>query len=136
MRLKPSEILLLVTGSSLGAELHDRPVAYALRGRIGVELGEASESGVLVCSDLWYLNRPELADSPVVSIGGPGANALTAELVRRLEPALVVDGEIMIQWDLEGAPPRAACWGVDAERTARASLLFADRYLGAFLEAA
>lgn len=108
-------------------------MAYALRDRLITELGE---DRVAVCSDIWYLNRPELSASSVVSIGGPEVNALTVELTDRLPSVLVMEGRLLVQMDVDSTPARACCWGIDAEMTARAALLFAERHLAEFLSAA
>ena len=133
MRFQPADLLLIVTGAHLSAEVHDRPIAYALRDRIAAELGE---DRIVVCSDIWYLNRPELSASPLIAIGGPEVNALTADLTDSLPAALVVEGKLIVQMDVESVPVRACCWGIDAELTARALLLFAERHLAGFLAAA
>lgn len=147
-----SRLILIVCGSTLGAEWLDRPVAYALRDRFrawlgaqGAGRGVADPTGraprVLVCSDIWYLNQDELRACPTLSVGGPAVNALTAYLGDKLPSAYVVEGVQMVQLDLEGGSAAfetvaAACWGRDAHGTAAAADAFADRYLDLFMERA
>ena len=65
-----SRLILIVTGSTLEAELYDRPTAYTLRlglfrwlqTRLGgaVREGELSDAWgprIVLCSDIWYLNQ-------------------------------------------------------------------------------
>ncbi|MCC6660546.1 MAG: hypothetical protein IT437_06630 [Phycisphaerales bacterium] len=127
---------LIVTGAHLIAERDDRPAAYRLRDAMLEAMGPGDAGRVLVCSDLWYLNQPELRHDPTVSIGAPGVNALTAFLAGRLPTALAVAGRITVQLDPELADPVAACWGVGPAGTAQAVAAFAERYLPAFVEAA
>lgn len=141
-------LILIVTGSTLDAELLDRPTAYALRQAMIVWLVEhglvrdsrEAASRVLVCSDLWYMNQDELRSCPTVSVGGPGSNALAAFLGDKLPSAFVVDGRMMVQMDpdLGGGLDDviASCWGDNAVSTASAVGAFQERYLPDFIEAA
>jgi hypothetical protein len=125
--------ILIVTGAHLSAEVYDRPMAYRLRERILTALGEADNPArVIVCSDLWYLNRDQLRELPTVSLGGPTVNALTAYLGDKLPSVFAVDGQLIVQGDWDRAA-LACCWGVDAARTAAAVEVFADRFLDAWL---
>jgi hypothetical protein len=140
MELDTSSVILIVTGAHLKAEAFDRASAYLLRERMtawlrsrGLPAGAAS---VVVCTDIWYLNNDDLRDRPVVSIGAPGINALTAFLADKLPSALAVDGVLMVQADLEWDDVVVACWGVDHERTAAAVTAFIERDLDAFMQAA
>ena len=77
--------LLIVTGSTLRAEQVDRPLAYRLKESIEGHLSKReSEHTVVVLSDLWYLNSEALQRLPVISVGGPGVNAVSAHLFERL----------------------------------------------------
>ncbi|CAG0969950.1 hypothetical protein PHYC_01188 [Phycisphaerales bacterium] len=127
--------VLIVTGAHLGAELHDRPLAYFLRDKVAAAMGLADAGArVVVCSDLWYLNHDELRAYPTISIGGPGVSALGAYLASRLPSVLAVEGVYVVQMDPESEPPVAACWGKDADSTGEAVQAFASRHLAEFLE--
>src|SRR5262245_39039371 len=127
--------ILIVVGAHLTAETQHRPIAYALRERFLSRIA-ADPEGVVVCSDLWYLNQRELRGMPTVSIGGPDVNALTAYLGSRLPSSLVVDDRLIVQMDLEADAPVAACWGTDAQTTNAAVEAFGERYLDRFLAVA
>ncbi len=130
--------LLIVTGSNLRAEQKDRPLAYQLKNTIEDLLKDVNLDGdVLVISDLWYLNAETLQHLPVISIGGPGVNALSAYFFKRLNNVLVVDDTLMIQMDVELEDLRASIWGYNNESTVEALDIFIQKnFLNRFLEAA
>ena len=130
--------VLIVTGASLRAEEQDRPLAYRLQAVCEERLrdGLGVEPRVVVLSDLWYLNSEELQKLPTISVGGPGVNALSAHLFRRLPNALIVDDRLLIQMDLELQELRAVLWGANHGLTEDALELFVGRtYLDRFLAA-
>jgi len=133
-------LLLIVTGSTLRAEAADRPIAYALadelRDRLEARAPSAPPLEPLVCSDIWVLNNDELRSAPTITVGGPHANALTAYLADKLDAAFVVDEQVMVQMDLDLTDLVAACWGVDAKRTAVAVDAFLERHADRFLDTA
>ncbi len=133
-------LILIVTGAHLRAEAGDRPLAYRLRARmlrwLGRDGGEDPDAPVVVCSDLWYLNRDELRSCPTVSIGAPGVNALSAYLADKLPSAFAVEGVLVVQLDPQFEDRLACCWGVDRGATASAVEAFAERYLADFMAAA
>jgi hypothetical protein len=138
---RTDRLILIVVGAHLHAEVGDRPVAYALRQKLLnwlEERGLGGEEGrpVIVCSDLWYLNTPELAGLPTVSIGGPGVNALSAHWANKVPNALAVENFYVVQMDVEGDDSMASCWGVDSNATAAAAEAFAARYLDLFMRGA
>lgn len=133
--------MLIVTGAHLRAEASDRPLAYELAELMRPVIESLAESGEgpprpLVCSDLWYLNTTDLHRCPVVSVGSPGVNALTAYLTERLPALFTVDHSYTVQMDLEAAAPVASCWGTDEESTASAVRVFIDKYMDEFLRSA
>lgn len=147
----PARLIVLVTGAHLRAETGDRPIAYRLRTRMldwlaarglvdstpGEHPGaDGAHHPVVVCSDLWYLNRPELRERPTVSIGGPGVNALSAHLADKLPSAYALDGVLLVQMDLELIERVACCWGTDHAATVAAVDAFIQKYLDDFMSAA
>lgn len=136
-------LILIVTGAHPRAERDDRPIAYRLAGQIESRLGQRSADepdaaplSVLVVSDIWYLNDASLRSCPVISIGAPGVNALSAYLGDKLPSAFVIDDTLMVQLDPELSELTVCCWGVDAASTNAAAVAFADRWLDAFVDAA
>lgn len=143
-------LLLIVTGSTIAAEMRDRPLAYRLRECVmrwvdATNQGGSKANGAavapsdlqpVVCSDLWYLNARELAERPAIAIGEPSSNAATALISSRLPTAFVIEGSLRVHLDPEYIDLRAAIWGVSAASTASAIDLFAERYLSEFLAAA
>jgi hypothetical protein len=134
----PDQLLLIVVGAHLRAELEDRDLGETLREHILERLDDqeiADELHPVVCTDMWYLNAPELRRRPTVSIGGPDVNAETAYLARHLPTAMIVDGTLRLHLDPEYVLPQAAMWGTSREGTASAVELFCGRYLDDFLRA-
>lgn len=138
----PDELLLIVVGAHLSAEMHDRSTAESLRAILAQSRDDFPESGPgaplipLVCTDIWYLNNDELRHRPTIAVGSPDVNALTAHWASRLPSALAVDGHYMIQLDLEGIEPIAACWGTTHTETRTAVGVFISRFARQFLETA
>lgn len=138
-----TDLLLIVVGAHLSAEKHDRSTAQSLSAEVARRIaGDPDQHpeplAALVCTDVWYLNDPSLRDCPVVCIGAPEVNALTAYLADKLPSAFAVDDLLTVQMDVEHGdpPPLAACWGVDHVQTARAVEVFTEKYLAGFLAAA
>ncbi len=126
--------LLIVTGAHLDAELHDRPLAYALlEESLALSPGSGIGAHPLVCSDLWYLNHDDLRSLPTISVGAPEHNALSAYLAARLDSVFVIDGVLMVQMRIDDATPIACCWGIDPPSTARSVAEFRARFLREFL---
>ena len=129
--------LLIVTGSRLRAEQADRPLAYRLKTAIETHLrNQDLDPVVVVLNDLWYLAADALHSIPVISVGGPGVNAVSAYLYKKLPKVMVVDNQLLIQMDLHLADLRATVWGTNHETTVQALELFQSRgYLERFLGA-
>ena len=135
-----ASLLLIVVGAHLRAEMADRPLAYRLQEQIQSWLGDhRDELGVeirpVVCSDIWYVNQPQLQRRPTISLGGPGVNALSAYYAQKLTAALVSDDQLMVQLDPEFVDLRVSAWGVNHEMTVRVLQLFVDKYLDDYLRA-
>ena len=132
--------VLIVTGSTLRAEQADRPLAYRLQEAIlnllGGENSEEFDYNTIVLSDLWYLNSEPLHHLPMVSIGGPSINAVSAHLSKKLPSVLVVDDTLLIQMDLTLQDLRVCVWGDDHAATVDALNIFIHNgYLERFLQA-
>ena len=102
-------LIPIVTGIQLNAELGDRALAYRVEEEIRRLLqsmveepaeGELPMLVPVVMSDVLFLNSDELQARPVISIGGPGVNALSAMLVNELPTALSIENVLVIQMDL------------------------------------
>lgn len=134
----PEDNILIVTGSNLRAEQADRPLAYGLKEIIADLMPDLTyESPVLVLSDLWYLHAETLHDMPMISIGGPSVNAVSAHLSQRLPTVLVADNTLTIQMDPTLEDLRVCVWGVHHDTTVNALELFVDRgYLEQLIKAA
>jgi len=132
----PDALLLIVTGSGIEPEATDRAAAYELANTIRTRLPAGAPRGPLVVSDLWYLNQPAIHRAAAITIGRPEINAASAMLVRRIPTALVIDGRLRIQCDVEGIERRACIYGIDHQMTKEAVLLFRERHLETWMESA
>jgi len=130
--------LFIVTGSDLRAEINDRPLAYRLKATIEGQFSQRLwNPSVIVLSDLWYLHAEPLHKSPMISIGGPRVNAVSANLADKLPSVLAVEQKLMIQMDLLWQDLRAIIWGCNRKFTLDALQIFTARnYLDRFLDAA
>src|SRR5437867_10359100 len=136
-------LVCIVVGVQLRAELGDRPLAYRveqeMRTRFELALarppeGEPPRLSAVVITDVYYLNNEAMHARPVVSVGGPAMNALSAMLVDRLPTAVAIENTLVIQMDLEMNDLRCAVWGMDHLDTVRAIDLFiAKGYLDQFV---
>jgi len=134
-QIDPSHLILVVAGASLRGESGDRPLAYRLAVEIEKRLGAESPWKPLVITDVLYLNDKNLARQPVIAVGGPGVNHLSALLFQELPSVITIDNVLIIQMDIELADLRCSLWGMDHEQTVEAVNLFLSRgYLDRFLE--
>jgi hypothetical protein len=138
----PANLLFIVTGTHLTAELGDRPLAYRIEAAsrpilarlLPTPPGARPRLSPAVVSDAWFVNNDDVQDNPVISVGGPGVNALSALLYEKLPSALAIENTLLIQLDLDGEDPRAAVWGMTHLDTIHAVDLFLSRgYLETFL---
>ena len=138
--LHTDELLLIVVGAHLKAEVADRPTAYRLLESVQEQLHHQTQATdwpvtPIVCTDVWYLNNNDLHSRPLISVGGPGVNALSAYLYQKLPTALAVEDQLVIQLDVEMTDLRCAIWGTDAGHSNTAVELFETKYLAEFIKA-
>ncbi len=114
------ETVLIVTGSGLGPEERDRPLAYWLKEQVDRRGGDAPFRRAVVVSDLWYAENRVFHLNPAIAVGGPGVNGAAREFSERLPLVLREDDRVFVQAALDEAPPRVALWGMDTASTAEA----------------
>lgn len=134
--IDPAELVPVVVGGHVRAELGDRAAAARLAACLDAQLrshGPRLRSCVL--TDLWYLSDDRFRGQPAVSVGAPGVNALTAYLADRLPSVLSQEAVYVIQLDLEFIALDAACWGATHQATAHACDLFQTRHAAAYARA-
>ena len=134
--LDPEQLLLLVVGAHLHAEVADRPLAGRLAEAIveRVPYPDPEALRPVTCTDLWYVGNQELLARPTISIGAPQVNAATALLARRLPTVCIIDEKLRVHADPEQLDHQACIWGVDHQATAAGVELFIDRYLDPLLD--
>lgn len=140
-RSQDANLILIVVGAHLRAEVADRPLAYRLRERIEAWLekhGQHLNPPVipLVCTDIWYLNQQELQRRPTISLGGPGVNAVSAFFADKLAAPDLPGGQVVVQVDPEMVDLRVSLWGRDHDLTVDALDRFVREHLDSYLRAA
>ncbi|HEX2974098.1 MAG TPA: hypothetical protein VHP11_17325 [Tepidisphaeraceae bacterium] len=115
-----SNLILIVTGSTLRAEACDRPLAYRLQRMIRKRMAKEVFLRPVVIGDIWYLNSEELQQLPTISVGGPGVNATSQFFFPKLPTALGIDGLFTIQMDVAQEDHRCCIWGLDHHKTIQA----------------
>ena len=135
-------LIWIVAGVQLRAELGDRPLAYRVEAELRQHLnrllgptpeGELPLLAPAVISDVYYLNSDDARGRPLISIGGPGVNAVSGALVDELPTVAAVENTLVVQMDLEMNDLRCAVWGMNHLDTVRAVDLFVARgYLESF----
>ncbi len=139
-----NHLVWIVVGVQLAAELGDRPLAYRIeqqmRDKLDAALGKP-EAGTLprlapaVITDVYYLNSDQAQNRPAISIGGPGVNALAAQLVNELPTVIAIEDSLVVQMDLDMHDQRATIWGMSHLETVRTVELFVDKgYLDMFVK--
>jgi hypothetical protein len=144
--IEVERLLPIVTGVQLKAELGDRPLAYRIEADIRKRLAELlprtdenapPRLSPIVVSDVFYMNHEELQSRPMIAIGGPGMNMVSANLVDELPTALAIENVLVIQMDVELRDLRCAVWGMDHLSTVRAVETFVVKgYLDLLVKAA
>jgi len=79
------ETIIIVVGSTVVAELLDRPAAELLRDHIDQRGGHYPfRRGIVITHEAWYekTEAPVITDNPVIAVGGPEINDLSAEFDR------------------------------------------------------
>ncbi len=131
--------VIIVVGAHPRAEAADRPLAYRLRSEIerwkDRQAGSlATDLGVLVCTDLWYMNDEALRQRPTICIGGPGVNALSSYLAQHLSERHTA-ADVLMQLDEDFIDLRVILWGRDHGKTVHGLELFVDKFLDGYLRA-
>lgn len=140
------ETVIIVVGTTLVAELLDRPVGEVLRDRIDETGAEnAFRRGIVVSDRCWFDESSALSSNAVISIGGPPANKLSAEFDSWSPPPSSPDGKYAIpgKTTLTGfyrrnpsGLPQVGLWGGTAVGTREAVEHYVrnGKGLGAFLK--
>src|SRR5262249_13580584 len=119
---------LPVGGYGILCEEEGRPVAHAVKKEIASRGAGQPGGSAVVVTDMWMLNQ-DMADLfPAVAIGGPGANAFSAQVYEELPVVFARDQRVFIQMDRERGK-RAALWGMDSGATRAAAEVFIQQGL-------
>ena len=134
--IDPNRLIFIVVGVQLPAELGDRPLAYRIaehvQRMIDEKIGKSPEGQLprlapAVISDVYYLNNENIQHRPAISVGGPGVNGLSGQLVNELPTIIAIENTLILQMDLDVEDPRVSVWGMDHILTVRAVELMIDK---------
>lgn len=131
------DLLPIVVGIHLDAEVYDRPLALRLVDAIRRWQHAYCDSPICrptVVSDALYLSDESMQRLPVISLGHARVNALSAALIERLPVVYSRHGRLAIQSDLMGEPTRLCAWAAHREDGIEAVDRLIDVELDDFLE--
>ncbi len=124
------ETVIVVVGSQIPAELLDRPVAQLLRDGIDQRSkGNPFRRAIVLNDQTWYTEAQVISNNPVIAVGGPEANKLSAEFGNWQPPPSSREGKYTIREDgsligflrkNQAGLPQAALWGHTANGTREA----------------
>lgn len=124
------ETILIIVGTSVIAELLDRPVAEILRDRIDERGGMFQFQRAVVLTDAaWYSEKEKwiLSRNPIIAVGGPGNNEVSAEFSEWVPAPGSREGTYPMLGTLTGffrlnelKLPQVGLWGATATATRRA----------------
>mgnify|MGYP000354155319 CR=1 FL=1 len=121
------DTVFIVVGTWGGCELFDRTIAY----RMAQELDDRGTKAMVITDCYWLSvkDQPGYADTPVIAVGGPGVNALSAGIAQEIRQHSNAIGMIEHERRLTGF-----VWGGSAGKTLNAGKMFIDSYLDDFLQ--
>jgi hypothetical protein len=129
------ETIVIVIASELEPGHPDRLSADRLKAEIDSRGRGWSYRRAVVIDDEQWFETPMFHGAPVIAIGGPGANGVSAKMAGEL-PAVWTDADrVVIQAELAEGQRRVALWGNDRHATTEAVHTFITRgWLDEFLD--
>jgi hypothetical protein len=120
--LDVQQTILIVVGSDIKPEEKDRPIAYKLKQRIeqSPKYGSLPFRKCIVITDALFESDKIIQICPTIIIGGPGVNAISAQLVEKLPIHINKDDRYFIQFDENAPGNRVSLWGINQETTEEA----------------
>ncbi|MCX5800581.1 MAG: toll/interleukin-1 receptor domain-containing protein [Candidatus Eisenbacteria bacterium] len=126
--------ILIVVGAMILPQIHDGEDATELRNEINRKGSPEKMEFACVVTDVGLLAEQEFMRCPLIAIGGPVSNKLTADIVKALPRDPVSKERITVQHSMDQGDRRVALWGNLAHETTKAVNLFVssgllDRFL-------
>ena len=120
----PKKGILIAIGYSVMPQAFDMIPALRLHSEIN-RLGDVHQSKrACIVTDAGLLEAKEYSNSPLISIGGPVVNKITAALKNQLPDDPISTKHVKIQHDMNNGVTRVALWGSGSIECARAVDLF------------
>jgi TIR domain len=110
---------LVVVGASTLPQIHDGMPAMRLKTELDAR-GDSDLKCALVVTDVGLQRDPIFRQCPLICVGGPPSNALTAELKDSLPLDPCSTDRVRIQHDLSNGGRQILLWGTDAPATVNA----------------
>ncbi len=129
------ETVVVVVAADLAPTSHDRMSAEVLKGAVDQRGAGHPYRRAVIVTDLAWFETPMLHDSPTISVGGAGVNAVAGRFSGELPTVWTDNDRVVIQADMNEGPKRAALWGMDGQATTAAVDAFIARgWLDEFLD--
>ena len=111
--------VLVVVGAGVVPQIHDGVTASQLKIELDAR-GDGDLKCALVVTDVGLLREPVFRQCPLICLGGPAANALTAELEGSVPSDPRSTTRVRVHHDLSNAGRQVLLWGTDAPATTAA----------------
>jgi hypothetical protein len=128
------ETVLIAIGAGIDAQLHDRDPAFKLTQQINRKGKKKDFRWSAIVTDSGLLDEPKFLDCPVISVGGPVANKITADFQRQLPTDERCEARLKVQHNFKDGDRRISVWGQTGKDTSDAvDFLISSGILDEFL---
>lgn len=128
------ETVLIAIGAEMDPQLHDHQPASKLMETINFKGRGRDFRRAVIVTDVALVKSPKYLDCPLITVGGPVANGITADVQRQLPFDSKSNSRLKLQHNIHVGDRRIAVWGSLSKDTADAvDLLISSGILDEFL---